>query len=173
MKKILSVFLAVLVLIFVSCEPQNQPSKPSGGSSGTSTNTLTPDKLEGSYVLDVSGSIPLTGSNGNSGTHDMTSTGKIINIAKSSSNNSQVVVTGYYGTRIGEIKGNKLYIEGSSGTSTSSTQTITVSIEHNGASLSGTQLTWTSNVTIKGEGRGNYSGTVTGTGTIKNIAKKM
>lgn len=127
------------------------------------------DQFEGSYLLNVSGYLKISYGD-ESKTIPISDENQALSITKVSSSDNIVSVSGYYNSNA-EVTGNSIQIDSEiqSGT-TSSGITMSLTITHKTGTLSGSSLSFASDIT----GNAYYQGyTFPLNGTVNNIAYKQ
>ena len=126
------------------------------------------DQFEGTWLLNVSGYLSIT--NGEqSQTIPIADENQDLTITKTSSSDNIVSVSGYY-TSNAEVSGNSILIDPETQSGTSNGITMSITITHNRGTLSGSSLSFTSDIA----GNAYYQGySFPLYGTVNNIAYKQ
>lgn len=126
------------------------------------------DQFEGSYLLNVSGYMKISYGD-ESRTIPILDENQALSITKVSSSDNIVSVSGYYNSNA-EVTGNSIQIDSETQSGTSNEITMSLTITHKTGTLSGSSLSFASDIT----GNAYYQGyTFPLNGTVNNIAYKQ
>lgn len=149
MKKLI-LLLMFIPLVFTACKKENEV-----------------DKFVGTYALTCNGSVSIYFT-GEEVTIPLDASGAYIYITPRQGSNT-VDVSGHYNS-LGFVSGDVLRMDPESVSDFSDGIYITMTFDHQPATLAGTMMSWQTNVTMKATD--SFGNTFTGTGMVQNVATK-